>query len=819
MSRYHNVNSDNTSTCCTQTQGKGNMSQSNTNSNRKMRRTRESVTNVTNVTAASNTATRPDISNTAGITNSNSNSNSNANTRNTRSRTRLFHYADTVVSTPQSQSQIPPQQQQQQQEQLPLPYDDYTYYTYTINGDTTTAYQHSDKTLDSTTSSTVPPYNTSSTTINSNNNRNRNSYRNSNDTTSTTGTHEDHLPTSNHEAIVRYNQFVLSQLMTPTTATSTTNTKTTTNTNIAVLSEETNNTKPTLVNYAAYEVLRKLNDLGSNIDLVDMMLDDVTLLTISDIRHYHHCNYRTYNKALIFYAVSHYTTCLRLCIACLRHPLQQQRQSSNSNTQQTTLGRNDMILFHIAFLVLECILKLGVGETKMEWNHLIRKILLHGNNEQATSAVPAFIPTIEQIVTWLDDVANTFEDEPTNHITGIEQAIIKFLIPLYKSRLALAECNDGTTTRTESATRLAKKELKMAMELFHHKLRPAYETMTTNHNNHIHKSGGSSSSIPPSIETDSVTSSVNSTDERERNQSLRPKSATTNADPHQSLSSSPSTTASLSPLMKLNQSALCVKAHLEQCKGNTKKSLILCTEALCTTMNTSSGTLNDTNATATGTGTTIHDDGVPVTSATSSDTTGSTYDAIHANNLAVVYATSDRKHLALHGMVKALQANSAIMSKDTLTTMATYPISRLDLTFSNLFLPDGTVQPDMTPMLLYNAAICSSRTRHYTSAYECMVASLCSTSGSDDGNDDDNIGPMFQNRTKCYLHLAEACIGIHSQQQEKTQQASSNDETNLSCNRIQFATVEVDGSVFLLYECLRIFSTTELISLFCNTDF
>ena len=112
-------------------------------------------------------------------------------------------------------------------------------------------------------------------------------------------------------------------------------------------------------------------------------------------------------------------------------------------------------------------------------------------------------------------------------------------------------------------------------------------------------------------------------------------------------------------LQKLNQSALCLKAHLEQLKGNTKKSLILCSEALAATV--------------------AEDD-------------KAAYEAMHCNNLAVVYETNNRRHLALHALSKSLRAPS------------------------QLFRKDGTARADPTLQILSNAAVCALRARKYCSA-------------------------------------------------------------------------------------------------------
>jgi hypothetical protein len=79
-------------------------------------------------------------------------------------------------------------------------------------------------------------------------------------------------------------------------------------------------------------------------------------------------------------------------------------------------------------------------------------------------------------------------------------------------------------------------------------------------------------------------------------------------------------------LQKFNQAALNLKANLEQLKGNVKKSLILFSEA-------ASSSTQETNY----------------------------YDAIHANNLSVVYQTSHKRHLALHVLSRHCRIAAIVM--------------------------------------------------------------------------------------------------------------------------------------------------------------
>ncbi|KAI2512225.1 hypothetical protein MHU86_2101 [Fragilaria crotonensis] len=120
------------------------------------------------------------------------------------------------------------------------------------------------------------------------------------------------------------------------------------------------------------------------------------------------------------------------------------------------------------------------------------------------------------------------------------------------------------------------------------------------------------------------------------------------------------------------QSALNLKAHLELLKGNTNKSLLLCAEA----------------------------------NASHSDPS---YESISANNLAFIYGTNRKRHLALHSAAKALRAPSG-----------------------GIFRSDGTARCDSTCGVLANAALCALQGRRYEAAYECMATCVLSSTTYDE---------------------------------------------------------------------------------------
>jgi hypothetical protein len=138
-------------------------------------------------------------------------------------------------------------------------------------------------------------------------------------------------------------------------------------------------------------------------------------------------------------------------------------------------------------------------------------------------------------------------------------------------------------------------------------------------------------------------------------------------------------------LQSLNQSALNLKANFEQIKSNTKKSLVLCAEARSPD---------------------------PV------------YESMHFNNLAVVYASCAKRHLALHSISRSLR-------------ICETPL---------LFRLDGTATPDSTLAILHNSALLAFSAQKFVSAYECMANCVM-------------ISKEYAKRPRCWLRMAESCIG------------------------------------------------------------
>ena len=315
----------------------------------------------------------------------------------------------------------------------------------------------------------------------------------------------------------------------------------------------------------------------------------------------------TYNQALALFAAGDARGSIELCLEKLNPVV-----TNGQRVSEDLLN----VYSQMAFLFLEGVITTSVG--------------CHEGIEQVDNQL-----TSSRVVEWLDTL--DLDREPQ----------LKFLLALYKSRLEFQE-RDGSGRLVDHKIRSARKELKQAMEIFQHKLRPSV---------------GDSASLDSSFSEENAQSSGSHAQQQ-----------------------APVTRI----LQRQNQAALNLKANTEQLKGNIKKSLILCGEA----------------------------------QAAVAEEDNSSYAALHASNLANIYETNGRRHLALHMMGKALRSDPP----------------------SAPFDADGTATPDQTLRILYNASISSAQAQNYLAAYECMATCIR------------NSGVMSK-RPRCWLRLAEACIG------------------------------------------------------------
>jgi tetratricopeptide (TPR) repeat protein len=309
----------------------------------------------------------------------------------------------------------------------------------------------------------------------------------------------------------------------------------------------------------------------------------------------------TYNRALAMHASGDSKGSVEVCLEKLKPVILDYQKVPDEML---------VVSCRMVFLLLEGIMALSVGS--------------HAGIEKVDDLV-----STDSVINWLDTL--NFDKDPE----------LKFLAALYRSRLGFTE-RDSAGKLLDANIRSSRKELKQAMEIFQHKLRPSGDTVSLG--------------------------SASCSEEKSTQQQL-----------------------SMSRILQgQNQAALSLKANAEQLKGNVKKSLILCGEA--------------------------H------TAVSSED--DSSYAAIHANNLSIVFETNGKRHLALHTIAKALRANPSTAG----------------------FARDGTARPNLTIKLLYNSATCAAQAQNFLSAYECMATCVQQSAA-------------MSQRPRCWLRLVEACIG------------------------------------------------------------
>ena len=315
---------------------------------------------------------------------------------------------------------------------------------------------------------------------------------------------------------------------------------------------------------------------------------------------------------------------------------------------------------------------------------------------------------------------------------------LNFRTSVYRSRILLAKQStrndpDATSTNVDRMTRMARKELKGAMETYNHKLVPkasggggggggAGGSGKDGHSVAAGSvgSGGDASGGP----LDSSVHGLDDVDGTGSGATGTGAGAVHSANPHVQ-----------HRLDAQNQYALSLKAHLECLKDNGKKAVKLTAEARHAgerrRMRPGSAAAGDA-----GTGDEAIGGGgagdVP---------TGENADAIaiddahHLNNLALLHQTEGKNHAALHYYSRALNSLEGISPPSTGTTIS--------------FESDGTALPNPLPSILHNAAICAFAVRNYVTSYECMARAV-------------RLDPAsYGSRARCYLRMAEACLGVH----------------------------------------------------------
>ena len=471
------------------------------------------------------------------------------------------------------------------------------------------------------------------------------------------------------------------------------------------------------------------------------------------------------------------------------------------------------ILTRVTFLYLDCTLNIHVGNG-------VRGLGTTSNDDDDTIDMGEELRSVQDVLKWVETVilgyakqrvikqqhggeydgsgggGSTANDD--DEVLMAEE--VKFKLHLYKSRVLLqGGTQRGTrsgkqqqqqqTMDGETRARLARKELKNAMDIYQNKLcvvvedgggsegRGIHGEKEKNkgggggggggggsgdkhrggkgNNHHHHQDTSETTSISGSLVTSASDALWNEgkggvvaratfegmPNNKQQQQQQQQQPAT--------VASSPTTTAANKVKVKKDnpglhvrhESALYMKANLEYMRGNTTKSLKLCAEAR-TSGKKSRVKPNGGVGQSEENGFVHTDDAVAVTNGIKSDATTTTeedfetqmandYDeAIYYNNLAMVHQSAGKIHVALHYYSYAISY-----------------MENVQLPNDNYFWSDGVPRPNITADILSNASLCAFQAHDYKRAYECMVH--CVT-----------LSPsIFGKRARCWLHMAQSLIG------------------------------------------------------------
>lgn len=300
---------------------------------------------------------------------------------------------------------------------------------------------------------------------------------------------------------------------------------------------------------------------------------------------------------------------------------------------------------------------------------------------------------VEEIFEWLELLISKKSSEDMDSIMEM-----KFRFHCYKSRYLFIQSNYSNSSDLDKLTRMAKKELKNAMEIYHNEL--ASKVVDRDKHSTIKTDGqDGTASVQDSI-ADTVGSVPN-----EQNRDIVTLAHNTMLNEGESNDSRTPTESRSSDA--LNRHALYLKADLEHLKGNTKKALKLCSEAE------------------------IHIDRQNEDS-TNEVTSLFLQAALHNNNIAVVHQAAGHLYLAMHYYSHAIE----FMKKTGSETQG--------LTFDL----DGTILQIPVAQIFYNAAVCAQNVNNFNSAYECMSSCI-------------EVSPdVFAQIPSTWLLLGESCIGL-----------------------------------------------------------
>ena len=487
------------------------------------------------------------------------------------------------------------------------------------------------------------------------------------------------------------------------------------------------------------------------------------------------------------------------------------------------------ILSRVAFLFLDCLLAMNVGNGRGVLEETLLEVTLwgdedhrhHHHHHQGGSAVKKSV-SVQHVLGWVENVILVYakqrvksgggddnidgdgEEEEEGMVCGGDTDVlkadeVKFKLHLYKSRLLLQGTRRGKRPPQqqkmdgETRARLARKELKNAMDIYQNKLcvledgsvekgggggggsndnekgkTKGVETQQqqqrgggkqgNNNNNDTSETTSISGSLVTSasdglwnegkggvVARATFEGMPNNKQQQKQQQQSPPQKAAAAA-----TVSSPTPVTVKVKVKKDNpglhvrhESALYMKANLEYLRGNTTKSLKLCAEARTAGKKSRVKATNIDGGGQSGENGFVHND-----DATAADSNGNKIDtvtededveiqmandydeAIYYNNLAMVHQSAGKIHVALHYYAYAISY-----------------MENVQLPNDNYFWSDGVARPNVTADILNNISLCAFQAHDYKRAYECMAR--CVT-----------LSPsIFRERARCWLRMAQSLIG------------------------------------------------------------
>jgi tetratricopeptide (TPR) repeat protein len=486
------------------------------------------------------------------------------------------------------------------------------------------------------------------------------------------------------------------------------------------------------------------------------------------------------------------------------------------------------ILTRIAFLLLDCLLNVHVGDGRgVAKDSLLEETLLWDESENGDK-VKSVVLRVQDVLKWVENVILVYAKQRTKHSSSgdeddeggmmvsvgennnnnddvLKPDEVKFKLHLYKSRVLLQGTRDGSSKMTqdgETRARLARKELKNAMDIYQNKLcvvedgnssssegkgggggdgnekgknkggggkgadkqRGGKGNSTNNHHHH-QQDTSETTSISGSLVTSASDGLWNEgkggvvaratfegmpnnkpkqpEQQQQQQQQSPPQKAA-------AASSTPSTTVKVKVKKDIpglhvrHESALYMKANLEYLRGNTTKSLKLCAEARTAGRKSRAEEAKNIN----GGGGQSEENGF-----------GHNNDddaAANGNKTEAATEEEDVETQMAHDYDEAIYYNNLAMVHQSAGKIHvalhyySYAISYMEnvqLPNDKYFWSDGVARPNVTADILNNVSLCAFQAHDYKRAYECMAR--CVT-----------LSPsILGGRARCWLRMAQSLIG------------------------------------------------------------